>query len=142
MRDGAADRAAMPHLWIADEPRRMRDDRAVLLHERVVRQVVMTCERPDRQLLARVAHVRELVDPADVDEQRRLREPELHERQERVTAREELRVIAPEELEGFVDGAGTLVVELCGDHRAPPFASAIARQTRSGLAGISMSVIP
>ena len=80
--------------------------------------------------------------PADVDEERRLREPELHERQERVPAREELRVVAPEELEGFVDGAGTLVVELRGDHRAPPFASAIARQTRSGLAGISMSVIP
>jgi len=45
---------------------------------------------------------------------------------------------------GLVKGAGTHVVELRRDPDAPPFSRAvcIARQTRSGLHGIVMSLTP
>ena len=58
-----------------------------------------------------------------------------------MAAGEQLRVLAgAEQLDRVLDGLGDLVVERCGDHRAPP--SWIARQTRSGVAGMSMSVTP
>ena len=47
----AADRAAMPHLRVADHARRRRDDRAVLLDERVaVHDRLVARQRPDREL--------------------------------------------------------------------------------------------
>ena len=50
VRDRAADRAAVAHLRIADQPRRVRENRAVLLEQRVVLEVVVPGERPDREL--------------------------------------------------------------------------------------------
>src|SRR5204862_6811972 len=52
----------------------------------------------------------------------------------------QLGILPPaEQLDGVLDGLGDLVVERCGNHR---FASSSARQTRSGVAGIWMSVTP
>src|SRR4029079_9050598 len=75
----------------------------------------------------------------DVDQHRRPRDPELQRRDQRMAAREQLRVspALAEELDGMVDALGDVVVERCGDH---DFASWIARQTRSGVAGIWMSL--
>ena len=104
-------------------------------------EVVIARERADRDRVAVLAHVREVGEPADVHQQLGTSEPEPHERQQRVPAREELRVGAgAEELDRVVDGLGDLVVEGCGDHFAPPSCS--ARQTFSGLAGIVTSVTP
>ena len=80
VRERAADRAAMAHLRIADQAGRVRDERAVLLHERRRRDVVVARQRADRELVARVADVRELLEPPDVDEQRRPRDPKPQQR--------------------------------------------------------------
>src|SRR3954463_11024253 len=66
-----------------------------------------------------------VVELGEVDEQRRAGEPHLHERQERVPAREDLRVLATvrERREGLVERVGRDVVELGGDHAAPPVVS-------------------
>ena len=48
VRERAADRAAMPHLRIADQPGRVRDERVVLLQQRRRRDVVMARQRADR----------------------------------------------------------------------------------------------
>ena len=61
--------------------------------ELVVLEVVVARERADRDRVAVLAHVREVGEPADVDEQLGPREPQPHERQQRVAAREELRVL-------------------------------------------------
>jgi len=45
-------------------------------------------------VVAAVAHVGEVAHAADVDQHRRRREPELHERQQRHAAGEELRIVA------------------------------------------------
>ena len=62
-------------------------------------------------------------------------------RDQRMAAREQLRVTPArgEELDRMVDALGDVVVEPCWDHA---FASWIARQTRSGVAGIWMSFTP
>jgi hypothetical protein len=130
----------MAHLWVADQPCRVRDERAVLLQQRVVVQVVVPGERADRDPLARVTDVAQRVQSAQVHQHSRTREAKPHQRDERVTAREQLRVVAfAEQRDGVLEGMRDLVVEWCGDHR---LASSIACQTRSGVAGISRSVIP
>ena len=84
--------------------------------------VVVTRERADRDVVARVADVGEVAQAADVDEHRRRREPQLHERQERVAAGEDLGFVAVlgEQRDRFVDGVGAGVVELGGDHAGAP----------------------
>src|SRR3990172_13222445 len=58
-------------------------------------------------------------------------------------AGDDLRVFAPaEQLARVVKRLGPLVVERGRDHAAPPFASWIARHTRSGEAGFPMSSTP
>ena len=136
----AADRAAMTHLRVADLARRRRDDRAMLLEQRIGVHRGMPGERPDRELRARIADVGELGEPPDVDELRRPCDPELHRRQEGVPACQHLRVgIRAEQATGMLDRLRQLVVERCRDH---DFASSIARQTLSGVAGIWISVTP
>jgi hypothetical protein len=140
VRNRTADRPAVSHLRIADQARRVRDDRHVLLHERIVLEVVVTRQRSDRELLARVPHVAKVADATDVDEQRRPREPQAQQRDQRMSAREELRVVArAEQLDRLLDGLGDFVVERRRDHDVTSFN---ARHTRSGVAGISMSVMP
>ena len=112
----------------------------MLLQERVGLDGRVTCEGADRDVRARVPDVRQIGEPADVDELRRPRDAELERRNERVPARERLRVgIGAEQADGVLDRLGHFVVERCGNHC---FASSIARQTRSGVAGIWMSVTP
>src|SRR5207245_3695775 len=82
----------------------------------------------------------QLVHAADVHEQSRPRESQPQQRNQRVPAREQLCVVSrAEQLDRLVDGLGDLVVERRRNH-VPT--SPIARQTRSGVAGISTSVTP
>src|SRR5439155_1479243 len=63
-----------------------------------------------------------------------------HRRQKRMTARQQLRIrVRAEQLRGVLDRFRDLVLERCRDHA---LASSRARQTRSGVAGISMSWTP
>ena len=58
------------------------------------------------------------VNPGDVDEHGRLREPDLHHRQQRVAARQQLGVLAVlgQQRDRVRGGVGDLVVERRGDH--------------------------
>ena len=141
MRDRAADRPPVAHLRVADEPGGLGDDRALGPEELARLQVAVARKRADGDRVTVLTYIGEVGDAADVDEQLGTREPEAHEREERVAAREELRVLAgPEELDRVVDRLGDLVFELGRNHFAPP--SWIAPQTVSGLAGISTSMTP
>ena len=131
----------VPHLRVADLGGRVRDDRAVLGEQGVGGDRRVPREGADRDVRAAVADVREVGEPSEVDELRRPRDPELQRRDQRLAARQELRVATArgEELDCVLDALGDVVVERCGDHA---FASSIARQTRSGVAGIWMSFTP
>src|SRR5213592_2983831 len=61
-----------------------------------------------------------------------------------MAAGQELRLVSQpaEELDRVIDRLGPLVLERGRDHRAPPFACWIVRQTFSGLAGRGTSVTP
>ena len=140
MRQRAADRAAVTDLRVADQAGRVGDQRAVLLGERVVVQLVVARARPDRQVVAPVPHPAQLGHPADVDQRARLGEAQLHQREEAVAAGDELGVLLrAQQLEGVVGQLRDLVVEACRDHDR---ASWIAFQTLSGVAGRSRSVTP
>ena len=69
----------------------------------------------------RVAHVGEVVEATDVDEHRRRRQPQLHQRQQRVPAGEQLGVVAVlgQHRDRLVDRVGPGVGEGGGDHAAP-----------------------
>ena len=121
VRDGAADGAAVANLRVADLPRGVGDDGALLAQERARRDVVVAGQRADRDPIAVVLDVREVGEPSDVDEKGRLGEAQLHERQQRVPAGQQLRVLAlPEQADRVVDGGRNLVVEGGRDHAAPP----------------------
>ncbi len=77
----AADRAAMPHLRIADQPGGVRHERVVLLDERRRGEVVVPRQRADRKRIGLVADVRQLRELADVDEQSGPRDPQPQQRQ-------------------------------------------------------------
>ena len=117
----------MAHLRVADLAGRVNDDRAVLLEHGRGRHVLVPREGTDGDRVAVLLNVREIVEPPEVDEEGRPREPELHRRQKRVAAREELGVLVlPEELDRVVDALGDLVVEPAG---ITYFTSSIAFQT-------------
>ena len=113
MGDRAADRAAVAHLVVAD----LRGDgaqHAALGGEQVAGlDVAVAGQRADRDVVAGVADVGEVVEPADVDEDGGRREAQLHERQQRHAAGEELGVVAVlgERRERLLGGAGPDVVE-------------------------------
>ncbi len=69
MGDRAADRAAVAHLWVADERGGLSDQRAVLREHRVADELRMPSERADRDPVAVLAHIAQVVESADVDEQ-------------------------------------------------------------------------
>ena len=71
VRDRAADRAAVAHLRIADERRRLGERRAALGEQRIGDEVGVARQRADRDPVAVLADVAELLQPADVDEERR-----------------------------------------------------------------------
>src|SRR5262249_41764140 len=57
-------------------------------------QVAMPGQRPDRDHVTLVADVGQVAEPADVDEHVGHGEPQLHQRQQRVATRQELRILA------------------------------------------------
>src|SRR4029077_9407862 len=88
---------------------------------RVERQIGVPAERADRDPVAVLPHVAQVVEAADVDEQRGSRETELEQWEQGVAARQDLRVFAPEQLDRFVDRRGAGVVESGGGSPpAPP----------------------
>ena len=71
---------AVPDLWVADLAGHMGQDRSRGSDLGAVGDVVVTGERPDGDMIALVAHVAELSQLADVDQDGRRGQAELHER--------------------------------------------------------------
>ena len=95
MGDRAADRPAVAHLRVADVRRRVARPAAQPWASTGSRaRSAWRRERADRDPVAVLAHVAQVVEPADVDEQRRPREAQPQQRDQGVPAGEQLRVLA------------------------------------------------
>ncbi|MEY2823463.1 MAG: hypothetical protein RLZ64_1, partial [Pseudomonadota bacterium] len=79
-----------------------------------------------RNVVAGVLNVRQVLHATDVDEHRRLRKAQFHQRYQTVATRQELRLIAVlgDERNCFFCRTGSLVFEWCGDHGDYFFAAA------------------
>jgi hypothetical protein len=146
VREGPADGATVPHLGVTDVAGGTGQQWQFARREGGVLEIVMPGQRPDRDVAALVPDVGQVAEPADVDEDVGHGQPQLHQRNQGVPARQELRVLA--ELGGqfqrLADRRGPAVAERCRDHGATSeaLASLIAAQTRSGVVGISMCRTP
>ena len=132
VRDRAADRAAVADLVVADLSGDRADDAALVGEHVVGLEVAVASERADRDVVATVAYVGQVAHATDVDDHRRRRQAQLHQRQQRHAAREELRVLAVlgDERDGLVGGdGGAHVVERGRDHCFVPCICSAAAST-------------
>jgi len=116
------ERAAVADLVVTDL-RRDGAQHAALGAEQVARlEVAVAGEGADGDVVAVVAEVGELRDPGRVDEHRGRRQPQLHEREQRHAAGEDLRLVAVlrQRADDLVGRAGPDVVERGGNHFVPP----------------------
>ncbi len=144
MREGAAERAAMPDLPIADARRGHGQQRRELCDERRRGHLVMRRHRADDERVTVVADAVQLRHAAEVDEQARRREPQPQHRQQALPAGDHLRLVARlgQRRDRVVHSGRTQVVECDRDHDTPPWCAWIARHTRSGVHGMAMSLTP
>ena len=89
----AADRAAVADLPVADQAGDMRQQRNAVGEQRGVHDVGVTGGRADGDVAVVLADVGQLRDAGDVDEDGRVRQAQLHHRQQRMAAGEELGVV-------------------------------------------------
>ena len=133
VRDGSADGAAVAHLVVAHLGRDRAHYTAFAGEHVVGLHIAVASEGTDGNVIAGVSDVRQVVEPADVHHHRRRREPELHQRQQRHPAREQLGFVAVlgelrERGFGRVDAH---VVESGGNHGAVVFIWSAAASTDS-----------
>ena len=118
MGDRAADRAPVADLLVGDQARRVGDDgRAFAAASSAWRVPAPIRSSPSSAPMPRSSS-RPLMSTSKLG----AAEAQLHQREQRVTAREQLRVLAAlgERADRVVDRVGAVVVELGGDHEAPP----------------------
>jgi hypothetical protein len=117
--DRPADGAAVPHLRIADLCRDLGQQRHPLAQHAGALQVVVAGQRADPHRVAVLLDVRQVADAPDVDQYGGHRQPQPHQRQQRVPSGQQLGIVAVlgQQAHGLVDRRGPLVVERCGDHR-------------------------
>jgi len=111
--DRATEGATVTDLWVTDLACHMGQDRSRGPDLRAVGNVVVTGERPNRDVTALLAHVAEVAQLSDVDQDGRRGQAELHERQQGVASGEQLGLVAMvrEHDDGFGDRTGTQVIE-------------------------------
>src|SRR5918995_1100256 len=109
----AADRAAVAHDWVGNHMLGVAEGREARRKQVGLQQLHMARERADAELVVRLADVGELMEIVDVDQMLRVREPELHHRQQAVTAGDDSRLGTEplKRLDGAVDAGRTLVLE-------------------------------
>ena len=145
MGERPTDRAPVANLGVSHLARHVGEDRDLGGQQLGGLQVPVPGESTDGDVVAGVAHIRELVQTADVDKHRRHGEAQLHERQQGMPSGEQLGLVAVrgEQAEGLVDRRHPLIVERNRDHGRPSCPMPrIACQTRSGVAGMSRSRTP
>jgi acyl-CoA reductase-like NAD-dependent aldehyde dehydrogenase len=89
-----ADRAAIPYLAVANQVRRLRQEWTALAEQLVSHDLLMGRHRANPEGVAVGRHAAQIAQGAKVDHMRRLRQPELHHRQQAMTARQQLGVVA------------------------------------------------
>ena len=136
MGERAADRPPVAYLGVGDRPGGTREDAQLgrVLELGVRRQ---RADPPAPVLALDPVQTRDL---AQVDEQRWRGQPQLHQRQQRVAAGEQLGVLAAvgERPDRAIERVRRDVVELGGDHPATPPCASIASHTRIGVSGMLM----
>ena len=128
MRQGTPERAAVAHLGIGDGARRLGQQQRVLADQGLAQDVVVRRHRAHDDGVPVAPHAAELRDPPEVDDELRRRQPQPHDREQALPAGKDLDfpVAGPrEQLQGLLDAARRLVVELDGDHRSPPVSSCV-----------------
>src|SRR6185503_12429402 len=88
MRYAAADSAFVSHLDVANVRRALRQQRTNLLQQIRRLYLVMRGHGSDTNLAVFLANIRKIFDTADIHEQRRLREAQLHGRNQTVSTSE------------------------------------------------------
>ena len=117
----AADRAAVAHDRVGDHQLGVAEDREPLQQQLGLEQLDVAGERADRDLVALLADVLQLREVVDVDQPRRLREPQLHHRQQAVAAGDDPRVLVRfQRRDRALQARRPLVLKRCwGLHREP-----------------------
>ncbi len=117
--DGAADGAAVAHMRIADELGHLGKSRNGLLHLGGIGDLRMFHHGADGDRVAGALDAAKLRDLAEIDQVGGACEPQLHGRQQRMPAGEELGVLGLAcEARGFPDARGAVVFESV--HFRPP----------------------
>ena len=96
----AAQGAAVTHLGITDLVGGVGEQRDLLLQQRRRLEVVVAGQGADGDLVAALLDVRKIGNPSDVDEHRRDGESQLHQRQQRMAAGDQLGLVAVLDEEG------------------------------------------
>src|SRR6266516_1059628 len=119
--EGAADRPPVAHDGIGDHLLGVVEDREMPAHGRRVEQLRMPGQRPDPQLTAVDLEIGQLAEPVDVDQGPRLREPQLHHRDQAVPAGQDprLRAVPGEQAERVLDAGCLLVLDMRRHLHAP-----------------------
>ena len=109
----AADRAAVAHDRIGDHVLGVAKQRQALGEQLGLQQIDVAGQRADSDLVALLPDVGELRQVVDVDQVRRVREPELHHRQQAVAARDDARLGAEllQRRDRALDAGRALVLE-------------------------------
>ena len=118
MGDRAADGASVTDLRVADVAGRMSEQRGVLFEDGAVLNVHVASHGADGDHVAVFTDVGQIAETAYIDQHGGLGEAELHQRQQAVTASDELCLVTvlTDEADRLFGGLGTDVVELCGNH--------------------------
>ena len=123
--DVAADRAAVADLGVADVAGGLGEHRAVRGENVGSRDLGVGGQRADPDRAARLGDALEFIETADVDDDGRLRESQLHHRDQAVAAGHQLRVLVLlQQAEGFIDRSGAAVIELGWVHIGAPDSAA------------------
>ena len=139
VREGAADRAAVADLRVSDLGRRPGQQRRLGADQLGAGHVVVPGGGPDHQVVTVDGDASQLVQRADVDQHRGNGEPQLHHRQQRVAAGQQLGLVAvlSQQFQRVPGRLGPSVVKRRRDHLATSggelIMSAAARTARTML---------
>ena len=141
--DRAAHRALVAGLEMADEGQGGGEQRKLFLQVRPGQQLVLCHRGADLDCVAEIADVPQFGDPRDVDQHRRVGQPQVHHRHQRLPAGEDARLVAMlgEQRHRLIHRVGPHVIERARLHRTPPFC-AISAWMRRGVAGSCTSLTP
>ena len=122
MGDGPADRPPVADLRVPDTAGHIVEKRIAVPDDVGFVDLAMGGTSADMERVVALDDRVQAADRLKVDEQLRLREPKLHQREQAVAAGQQLRLTLPldEDAQHVVQTPRTNVVELARDHRAGP----------------------